>query len=316
MRRRLTVPGRLTTTSSKAARGSSTGRKPTQALKHAWHNAAPGGSIFDKFFKIAAMAKLGKEGMRKIAEVRCRQCGADIARMLRLPDATATAIYDLDELWNGSGHPCGLKGKEISAARADLRLGPNRRGVFHGLWPGGRVRWSSRPLRGVVRSAVGRCAVELPPRRELLNKLASDDLVTELSRWEPEDSVLMADEAGIDRVAEAFARVVDAKSPWTYQHSTRVAEVAVGVAQQFNCSPELQRDVRRAALLHDVGKLGVSNLILDKPEKLTGEELVALRRHPDYSQRILEQVEAFGTLADISGAHHERLDGRGYHRRR
>ena len=59
----------------------------------------------------------------------------------------------------------------------------------------------------------------------------------ELRRWEPADAVMLADEACLDRVAEGFARVVDAKSPWTYQHSTGVAEIAVGVARQFGCSP-------------------------------------------------------------------------------
>jgi putative nucleotidyltransferase with HDIG domain len=125
----------------------------------------------------------------------------------------------------------------------------------------------------------------------------------------------MADETCLDRVAEAFARVVDAKSPWTFQHSTRVAEIAVGVAQQFGCQPELERDIRRAALLHDIGKLGVSNLILDKPGKPTPEEFDEIRKHPDYTQQILERVGAFRKLADVASAHHERLDGRGYHRR-
>jgi putative nucleotidyltransferase with HDIG domain len=144
--------------------------------------------------------------------------------------------------------------------------------------------------------------------------LNSDDLVTKLSRWEPEDAVLLTDEECLDRVGEAFAQVVDAKSPWTYEHSTRVAEITVGVAQQLGCSPELERDLRRAALLHDIGKLGVSNLILDKPGKPTDDELQQIRRHPEFTQRILERVKAFRVLADVAGAHHERLDGAGYHR--
>jgi putative nucleotidyltransferase with HDIG domain len=127
--------------------------------------------------------------------------------------------------------------------------------------------------------------------------------------------MLLADEACLDRVAAAFARVVDAKSPWTYQHSTRVAEIAVSMAHQFGVSDELERDIRRAGLLHDIGKLGVSSLILDKPGKPTDEEFDEIRRHPDYTQQILQQVNAFATLADVAAAHHERLDGRGYHRR-
>jgi HD-GYP domain-containing protein (c-di-GMP phosphodiesterase class II) len=69
---------------------------------------------------------------------------------------------------------------------------------------------------------------------------------------------------------------------------------------------------RRAALLHDVGKLGVSNRILDKPGPLTDAEWVVMRRHPRWSVEILTQVRAFHDLARIAGAHHERLDGSGY----
>ncbi len=146
------------------------------------------------------------------------------------------------------------------------------------------------------------------------NQLLSDDVLDLLSRWEPDDAVLMADEDCLDRVAEAFAKVVDAKSPWTYQHSARVAEIAVGIAREFNCLPELVRDLRRAALLHDIGKLGISNRIWDKPERPTPEEFSQIHKHPAYTQQILEKVEAFKKLANVAGAHHERLDGRGYHR--
>ena len=78
-------------------------------------------------------------------------------------------------------------------------------------------------------------------------------------------------------------------------------------------SPNELRDLRRAALLHDIGKLGVSNLILDKPGKLDAEEWVQMRRHPALTVKILERVGAFRDLAATAGAHHERLDGGGYH---
>src|SRR5207248_1715175 len=68
------------------------------------------------------------------------------------------------------------------------------------------------------------------------SRLSGDNPLAELSRWEPQDAVLLADETCLDRVAEAFAKVVDAKSPWTYQHSAGVAEITVGVARQFGCA--------------------------------------------------------------------------------
>jgi HD-GYP domain-containing protein (c-di-GMP phosphodiesterase class II) len=74
------------------------------------------------------------------------------------------------------------------------------------------------------------------------------------------------------------------------------------------------RDLRRAGLLHDIGKLGVSNMILDKPGKLDEREWAQMRRHPELTARILERVKAFRDLADVASSHHERLDGGGYHR--
>ncbi|MFZ0844606.1 MAG: HD domain-containing phosphohydrolase, partial [Pseudolabrys sp.] len=70
--------------------------------------------------------------------------------------------------------------------------------------------------------------------------------------------------------------------------------------------------VRWAALLHDIGKLGVSNTILDKPGKLDANEWIAIKLHPLYSEQILARIAAFSDLATVAGAHHERLDGKGY----
>lgn len=287
--------------------------KAGEALRHGWQHCSPGGSVLDKLLKIAAMAKSGPAGAKKIAEVRCER-GAGIARMLRLPEATAAAIFDLDEHWNGRGHPFGLKGEEITLLGRICCLAQTVEVFFttYGLEAAmdvaqqRRGEWFDPKLVDALTS--------FKQENSFWERVLGDNLKDELSRWEPEDAVLMADEDCLDRVAEAFAKVVDAKSPWTFEHSTRVSEISVGLAQQFNVTPELQRDIRRAALLHDIGKLGVSNLILDKPGKPTEEEFAQIRKHPDYTLQILQQVEAFQTLAHVSSAHHERLDGRGYHR--
>ncbi len=288
--------------------------KAGEQIKHCWKHCLPAGSGIEKLLKMAALARSGVQGARKISEIRCER-GADIARMLGLPEATATAIYDLDEHWNGQGNPRGLRGEEISLLGRVCCLAQTI-----------EVFFSAYGLEAAYDVAVQRRGQWFDPhlvdaltafKRDTTfwNRLLATDLLDELSQWEPEDAILLADEMRLDHVAEAFARVVDAKSPWTYQHSTRVAEIAVGVARQFGCTSDVERDVRRAGLMHDIGKLGVSNMILDKPSKPTADEFAQIRKHPDYSMRILEQVDAFKTLADVAGAHHERLDGRGYHRR-
>ena len=118
----------------------------------------------------------------------------------------------------------------------------------------------------------------------------------------------------IIRIARAFAQIIDAKSPWTYRHSERVAEIAVGIGDVLGLRPAERHDLERAALLHDIGKLGVSNLILDKADRLTDEEFEAVRRHPGYTFEILSFVAPFRALAASAAAHHEKLDGSGYHR--
>ena len=288
--------------------------KANQAIRHCWQHVSPGGSPIEKLLRMGAMLRGGAAATRRIAEVRCER-GAEIARLLNLPEATAQAILDLDEHWDGGGHPRRLQGDEISllgricclAQTVEVFFSTSGMLAALDVAERRRGRWFDPQLIDVL--------VNLKGDQAFWSRLADDDLIQQLREYEPTEGVLLANEDCLDRVAEGFARVVDAKSPWTYQHSTRVAEIAVGVAQQFNCTPQLLRDIRRAALLHDIGKLGVSNLILDKPGKPTPEEFEQIRKHPDFSLQILRRVGAFGQLADVASAHHERIDGRGYHRR-
>jgi HD-GYP domain-containing protein (c-di-GMP phosphodiesterase class II) len=117
----------------------------------------------------------------------------------------------------------------------------------------------------------------------------------------------------LDVIAAAFARVIDAKSPFTFRHSEGVAEFAVGIGRMVELDDAELRDLRRAALLHDIGKLGVSNLILDKPGPLTEMEMAQVRLHPAFTHRILSRVPVFDGIVDAASAHHERIDGKGYH---
>jgi putative nucleotidyltransferase with HDIG domain len=134
----------------------------------------------------------------------------------------------------------------------------------------------------------------------------------DVNALEPADRVQRADDARLDRVAEAFATIVDAKSPFTASHSAGVAEIAEAIAATMGVDATTCRLLRRAGLLHDVGKLGVSNRILDKPGKLDDEEWAAMRRHPELSRVILASVPALADVARLAGTHHERLDGSGY----
>ena len=122
------------------------------------------------------------------------------------------------------------------------------------------------------------------------------------------------DDDYLDDISAAFGQVVDSKSPYTSGHSARVALYTDMIAEVLGLSHERRRWLKRGALLHDVGKLGVSNSVLDKPGKLDDEEWAAVKAHAVYTETILSRINAFSELARVSAAHHERLDGKGYPR--
>jgi HD-GYP domain-containing protein (c-di-GMP phosphodiesterase class II) len=100
---------------------------------------------------------------------------------------------------------------------------------------------------------------------------------------------------------------------YTARHSAGVAAYAVGIAEAMGMDAAAQRDLRRAGLLHDIGKLAVSSRILDKPDRLDPDEMAVMREQLALTLRILERVACFRDLAGMAAAHHERLDGTGYH---
>jgi putative nucleotidyltransferase with HDIG domain len=105
---------------------------------------------------------------------------------------------------------------------------------------------------------------------------------------------------------------VDTKSNFTFRHSMGVADAAFGIAQRVGLKAERAQLTRRAALLHDIGKLSVSNSILDKKSQLSEAEWEAIKLHPGLTRSILERIGPFREIAVIAGEHHEKLDGSGY----
>ena len=97
-------------------------------------------------------------------------------------------------------------------------------------------------------------------------------------------------------------------------HTQRVTEMTVKLAKVIGFSDQEMIDVRRGALLHDIGKLGVPDRILLKPDKLTEEEWKLMRMHPDYAYQMLKPITYLGSALDIPYCHHEKWDGTGYPR--
>jgi HD-GYP domain-containing protein (c-di-GMP phosphodiesterase class II) len=282
------------------------------SLAYALRNAVPDASPMGRVFRVASLAFKETGSGREMAQTRCDR-GADIASMLGFTEATRQAIRTLDEHWDGHGMPEGLAGTAIPLLGRIVGLAQSVE-VFAGTFG----------VDAAIAVAIERRGKWFDPALvDGLKSFAEDDHFWAqvlgrsperlLGGLEPEDQILIADEERLDDIARAFARVIDAKSPYTYLHSERVAELAVTIGRRLHFGELQLRDLRRAGLLHDIGKLGVSTLILDKPDRLTERERAEIRVHPAYTQRILERVTAFSGIVEIASAHHERLDGKGYH---
>ncbi len=311
--------------SSNAARVHALFRTDDRAFKRAWKVTAPGRAVALKFVlgnaargapasrRAASLVRVLANGTaiaRELTETRCTR-GAEIARELRFGELVARGIYRLDEHWDGSGRPGGFRGEAIPL-HSRVALLAQVADVFHRA--GGR----QVAVEAIVRRAgswldpeLVRVFIRMAERQPFWAQLESSIVALRVNAMAP-DETLEVDEDYLDAIAAAFGQVADAKSPFTAGRSGQVAELAERLGRRMGVVPARLRRLRRGALLHDIGKLGVSSAILEKPGKLDDGEWREMRAHAGYSQVILGSIGEFANLAPIAAAHHERLDGKGY----
>lgn len=267
--------------------------------------------LAERFRSLVRIFTEGGRIARELIETRCQR-GADIVRQMRFPESVAQGILDLDEHWDGQGKPCGLSGHDISLF-SRIALLAQVVDVFHTA--GGKqaalneirlrnASWFDPELVAAFETVA--------TKSEFWISLGSSDLRGKVIALAPQDEGEDVDDDYLDSVAEAFAQVVDSKSPYTAGHSDRVTLYTDMICEELGFSPERRRFMKRVALLHDLGKLGVSNQVLDKPGKLDEAEWAEMRRHPEQSRLILSGIAAFHELAQVAGDHHEKLNGKGY----
>jgi putative nucleotidyltransferase with HDIG domain len=269
--------------------------------------------LAERFRALLNIAMNGGEIADGLFQTRC-QTGAEIVRQMRFPEAVARGVHELDEHWDGSGRPDRLQGEAISI-HGRIALVAQIADVFYA--EGG--------AQAALAELTARSGVWLDPalveachraarKPDFWTMLDSPELGLAVIDLAPADERRAIDDDYLDDIAAAFAKVVDAKSPFTSGHSDRVALFTDMIAEVLGFSDERRRRLKRAALLHDIGKLGVSNQILDKPGRPDEAEWAAIKHHPTLGEIILSRIGAFRELSRIAGAHHERLDGKGYPR--
>jgi HD-GYP domain-containing protein (c-di-GMP phosphodiesterase class II) len=285
--------------------------RPSNLALYSIRKAAPGQNLLARTRRLASMATGLGEMARDIIRIRCER-GAEIVRSLGFPEETALAVRHLDEHWDGSGGPDGKGGGNIPLL---ARIACLSQAV--------EAHMSHRGLEAAFQMALERreswfdpelvdLLLELRRDRAWWEELRGPKAQALLLQEEPVDQVRLLDDDGLDRLAEAFAEIIDAKTPFTLRHSMGVAGYARGIAAVMGLSAEEQRRLYRAGLLHDIGKLSLSNRILEKRGPLTPEERRKVELYPLHTWEILSRIPAFQDVAWMAALHHERLDGTGY----
>lgn len=253
---------------------------------------------------VAGMMTVGKrrlgEGLRAHCEV-----AESLAARLALPDGVRTGLAAAFEQWNGAGLPNRVTGEAIPVPARIVFLARDVE-ILHRAGGTDAVLAAARERRGSAYDPALADEVLHQPA-PLLAPLAAAAPWDEVLRREPQPHVTVPDHR-LDQALSVFADYVDLKSPYAAGHSRGVAELAAAA------SPADAVTLRRAGLVHDLGRGSVPNGIWDKPGPLTDGEWERVRLHAYYTERILSRVEALAPLARLAGLHHERLDGSGYHR--
>ena len=285
----------------------------TQAVRFILNHTGLKAGLLERFQAIVSTSLRTNAIANELIETRCHQ-GADIAKRMRFSDEVADGIRNLDEHWSGTGQPRGRAGADIPIA-SRIALLAQVVDVFHTT--GGRTT--------SVREVLLRSGTWLDPElvqyfvllsrdEKFWTDLGSPDLEGLVYGLDPARRQVVVEEDYLDDIAAGFAQVVDAKSPYTNGHSERVTLYTDAIASELGLDPYHRRWLRRAALLHDIGKLSISNLVLDKKGPLDDAEWSEMRQHPAHSARIVARVPAFEQLVPVVEGHHERLDGKGYPR--
>ncbi|MGH3066148.1 MAG: HD domain-containing phosphohydrolase [Gaiellaceae bacterium] len=254
---------------------------------------------------IANAGPRARDSFATMCEVAQRFAG-----WLDLGSGIQAALEYVFARWDGRGFP-GVAGDEIPLP---MRLLHVARDISLFLSAGGPDE-----ARGVIERRAG-AAYE--PRLAQLAVLNFGALLAELDEarmWEqaldiePFPKIWIAGER-VDAAFRAIAAITGLKSPWFREHSTGVAELAEAAAWRLGLTADAVTVVRRSALAHDLGRIGVSNAIWEKPGPLGFGEWERVRLHPHFTERAFAQSPTLAPIGLLAGSHLERLDGSGNHR--
>jgi HD-GYP domain-containing protein (c-di-GMP phosphodiesterase class II)/DNA-binding CsgD family transcriptional regulator len=284
--------------------------KPMQMMGTMLRHVGDGYPPLQRVRMVATLMTTGMPQLMRSAASHC-EVARGLAGQLRLAPSVQDALYAAYERWNGRGGPRRLKGEAIPLSIRIIHLAFDAASFQIMLGKEAAVAMADERAGTSYDPAVVECF-----RRH------ADELFAELdvpSMW---DAVLAAEPGAprrlppeeTDSALEAVAEFTDIKTPYTVGHSTGVARLAAEAAGRCRLPAADATALRRAGLVHDLGRVGVTATIWNKKGRLNDGEWEQVRLHPYYTERILSRTRALAPLGQLAALHHERLDGSGYHR--
>lgn len=251
----------------------------------------------------------GLRAMKALAENHYRATD-ELVERLGLGDEVRESLRQTYERWDGKG-AYGMKGEEIALSSRLINLAD----VVEVFGRTGGVEAAMTVARD-------RSGTQFDP--DLVDAFCEQAamVLTELDATPSWDAVIAAEPAlareitgeELDVALEAIGEFAELKSPWIMGHVHAVTELVAAATASFGLPDADAAELRRAACVYDLGRLGVPNTIWDKPGPLSLSELERVRMHPYLSERMLAFSPALAGLGEIAVGHHERLDGSGYPR--
>ena len=284
--------------------------EPREVLAFLWRLAGDGRGLPGQTVAFArTLARL--PGLMETVRAHC-EVNDLVADRLGLDAELRLALAQSYEFWNGKGAPEGLKGEAIAAAARVNGVAEEIEGAHRLAGVEGAVAIARRRAGRVLDPKL--CAVFAAHAEAICARLAAPSPAGALTALPLADEPAV-DERTLDVICEILADFTDLKCRYTRGHSAAVAALAVGAAALVRLPAAARATLRRAALLHAVGRAGVSAAIWEKAGPLTDAETTRVREHSRLTEQTLAGSPLFAEAAELAALAHERIDGHGYHRR-
>jgi HD-GYP domain-containing protein (c-di-GMP phosphodiesterase class II) len=283
--------------------------RAVEIVTYLWRNVYPTAPRPQRLRAFGAALAAGPEFARVNMRSHC-EVGERLGERLRLPPRVCKGLWFVFERWDGKGMPAGAKGEQIPIAARILHAARDASAFAAAGGAEMAVAMAERCAGSSLDPSL--CEVLCEHADELLGRVAGVDAWESVVAAEPRPRMFAGEELG--HACQVIADYADLKSYGTLGHSRAVAEVAEAAGWRLGFDAETIGGLRCAAWLHDLGRVGVSSAVWEKPGPLTSGEWEQVRLHSYHTERLLARTPALAELARTAASDHERLDGSGYHR--